>query len=873
MSTASWKISAAAMVNPRLIVLSVLVSLVCVIPSFSFASADVTKTILDNGMTVLTRPMPGSPIVSIYAYVKTGSATEGKFSGTGISHFVEHMLFKGTAKRPVGAIAREVKALGGTINAHTSFDRTFYTLDVPAGNFSQGLDILSDMLMHSVFDLAEVEKERQVVHGEMRLRNDRPDSRLAENVFRTVYIRHPYRHPIIGYEQLFDGITRGQLFEYYQTHYIPNNIIFSVAGDIDEPAAIEAIRSAFAAFKPLPYPDRLTPAEPPQTTPRYFEEYYATPLYRFSLAFPSTAMTDADTYALDVLSMALGQGESSRLHIELFKKRRLVQEIRSSNYTPEDKGFFEIEGVMEKDRLGDVRAAVFAIIKGIQVQGLLPDELEKTKRQVLSQFIFSNQTSSSLAFQAASDEAVAGDPVFSRRYVEAVKRVSNDDIKRVAERYLREDIVNVTVLKPKSAKPKGSSQTSGKSLGEIQKVVLPNGLTVLLKEDHSVGLAAVNVVAQGGLRLENEKTNGISHLLSAVWPKGTTQKTDAWIAREMERRGGSIGGYAGRNSIGLGAQVLSEDTSFALGLLAELIQQPAFDPKVIAQEKERMLVDIDQRDEDIRAFTLKNSMAQVYTTHPFRRDLLGSKESVGNITRADLLAYYNRLIVPGNLVVSIFGDINSAKVLEEVKRHLGGLKSGTVSIGSFQEPKITAVREKTAALDKEQAMVMFAFLAPALKDDGRWSMYVLDEVLGSGLSGRLFTKVRDELGKAYTVGSSYIPGLDTGTFLLFVLTTPDKVDTVKSIIRKELDDLSRNGISDRELSESKASAKGGFTMGLLTNQDQGFRSAIDELYGLGYNAYTQFAAHIDALNTEDIKQAAAAYLNSNHAAITVTQRP
>jgi zinc protease len=361
--------------------------LVFILHSNCFAAPAVEKTILDNGLTTLVSPMPSSEVISIYAYVKTGSATEGQFSGAGISHFVEHMLFKGTAKRPVGSIAKEVKSLGGNINAATSLDYTIYTLDLPKGTFKEGLDIISDMLMNSAFDPQQVEKEREVIHGEMRLYNDRPERRLSEDVFRNVYIRHPYRHPIIGYRVVFDQITRENLHAYYKSKYIPNNIILSVAGAVDSAQVLPLIKQAFAGFKPLPFPERAIPVEPPQVSTRYLENFYATPLFRFSLAYQSVSLLDPDLFALDVLAMALGQGESSRLYTAIYKAKKLVNSIHCSNYTPTDKGVFEIEGVMVKDNLSQVREEIKTIIGNVQKQGLLPGELEKTKRQVLSQFV------------------------------------------------------------------------------------------------------------------------------------------------------------------------------------------------------------------------------------------------------------------------------------------------------------------------------------------------------------------------------------------------------------------------------------------------------------------------------------------------------
>ena len=837
----------------------------------AFSSPVIEKTILPNGLTVLVQPMPASEVVSLYAFVKTGSATEGEFSGTGISHFAEHMLFKGTARRGVGVIAQEVRALGGTINASTTLDYTLYTLNLPKEQFTKGLDIMADMLMNSAFDPAQVEKERQVIHGEMRLYNDQPGRRLNEAVFRNAYVRHTYRHPIIGYPQLFDQISRDQLYEYYRARYVPNNIVFSVAGGIDPKENLVLITEAFKQFKPLPFPEPVVPPEPPQISPRYLEEYYPTSLFRFSFGYAGVSINNPDLYALDILAMALGQGESSRFYKEIYKKRRLVESISSSHFTPADRGLFEIEGSMTKDNLAAVRQAVDDIIADVGRRGLLPAELEKTRRQVLSGFIFSNQTSSSRALRAAADEAMTGDAQFSQHYVEAVKNVTNKDIKRVARQYLTSSSLSLTILRPQSTQESRQKDTEKVLSSPVQKLVLTNGLTVLLKEDHTVGVVSLNVFANAGLRQETVPLNGISHLLSQVWTKGTQAKTAEQIAQAMEGRGGFLSGFTGRNAIGLQMQVLSQDLPFALELLTELIAQPTFPTDAITREKAQMEAAIDDRDEDVQENTLKQLLEMLYLEHPYRFDALGNKESVKAITRGDLLDYYHRFVQPGNMVIAIFGDFDSARLKGKVEEQFGHLKNIPVPLQSFTEPPPQKTRLRQLEADKEQTVVMFGFQAPAFKDKDRWPMTVINTVLGSGLSGRLFVKVRDELGKAYTVGSQYVPGIDSGMFVLFVLTTADKVDSVRGIIERELNLMQTVALSQLELASAKAYIKGTFKMGLNTPASLASMCGLNELYGLGYDFPEKFNPFIDAVTAEQVQQAARKYLGFNSAAIMITK--
>ncbi|MBI3602506.1 MAG: insulinase family protein [Candidatus Omnitrophica bacterium] len=847
-----------------------LLSLIC--PGLALAhQPQIFKTVLDNGLTVLIQEVPSSEVISIDACVKTGSAVEDRYLGTGISHFIEHMLFKGTSKRPVGAIAREVQSLGGTINASTSHDYTIYTLDLPQGFLSQGLDIISDMLTNSSFDADQMQKERKVIHGEMRLYRDRPHRFLSDLVFRHVYIRHPYQHPMIGYPMLFDSITHDELYGYYQERYIPNNMVLSVAGPLKADEILPLIKAAFKDFKSRPFVQRHLPAEPPQLFGRYEEVYYPTPLMHFSLAYQGVSVSDPDLYALDVLSMALGQGESSRLYKDVYKTKHWVESISASNFTPQDQGFFEIEGVMSKDHLPEVLASLKATIDDIQKRGLSAVELEKTKRQVSAQFIFGNQTAPSLAYRAATDEAMTADANFSRHYVEQVKQVTNQDIQRVANRYLQDSHLSVTVLKPKAMAPAPSVQPPAAAPEKIKKVVLDNGLTILLHEDHSVAVVAVKLLMYGGTRQEDPARGGIAHLTADVWTKGTGRMSEEQIAQAMEQRGGSLDSSSGHNTMTVSMDVLSDDLLFALDLLEDVVKNPSMPPEAIDRQRQAMLTAMQERDDDIMDASSRALLETLYLKHPLRLDPLGTKESLSKMTRGDIIDFYHRLMYGNNMVIAVFGDCDSPKVLQDLKKKFGSLKKGQVQVKLFSEPPPEKTRFKDLRMDKEQALLMMAFRAPAFRDPDRFGMEVLDTILGASLSGRLFVKIRDQLGQAYTISSSYSPDLDTGTFTLYVLTKPDKIDSVKGIIIQELEDLRTRDVSAEELQSAKNYLKGTFKGELLTNSALASMSSLDELYGLGYNFYRQFDGDVDQITVQDVRRMANQYLDISKAAVVITK--
>ena len=420
-------------------------------------SASTKKFILDNGMTVLITEVPDSTTAGLYAFVRAGAATEGKYLGTGVSHFLEHMLFKGTDKRPVGAIGQEVKALGGSTNASTGYDYTFYYIELPKENYLQALDILADMLMHSKFDPKETESEREVVISEMRMHNDSPDRKVEEWVLNTAYTRHPYRHPVIGYETLFKQLTRDDIWDYYQQFYAPNNIVFSIAGDLNTPETLEHIKTAFKDFKPKPYISRNLPKEPRQIAGRYFEGQYPTDMTRLRLEYQGMSILDEDLFALDVLAMVLGRGRSSRLYQELYEKKRLVYSVHAGNDTPMDQGLFEVGCALDDKNIPEVIKTVKEQIQLIKTKGVREDELEKAKRQVYAEFIFDHQRPAHLAYQAASDEVVTGDHQFSKNYVQGIRSVTGADIQRVIPKYFADEHLTTVILRPQIEKPAGFS--------------------------------------------------------------------------------------------------------------------------------------------------------------------------------------------------------------------------------------------------------------------------------------------------------------------------------------------------------------------------------------------------------------------------------
>jgi len=833
------------------------------IPQTSSAPSLLTqKFVLENGLTVLVSPMPHSASVSIFGVVKTGSAFEEKFLGSGISHFMEHMLFKGTARRGVGEIPREVQGLGGTINASTHLDYTIYTLTLPGAHFEAGMDILSDMLMNARFDAREIETERDVIFREMYLYRDHAKRYLSEKVCETVYTRHPYRLPIIGFEDLLKPLTRDDFLAYYHARYAPNNMVLSIAGAVTPDEALAAARSYFGSYPRRSLAPLNLPREPEQKAQRYVQEFYPAELMHLSIAYQGIDVMNSDMPALDALGMILGDGENSRLYQALVHEAKLVHNIAAFDFTPYDPGIFEIEVEADEDRVPEILAAVDQQIEDVITHGVQPEELEKVVSSAMKEVCERQLRSDQLAWQAGVDEALTGQPDFTQWYFEALQQLSPGDVVRAARTYLRPEHRSVVVLKPRAWAPadEGLLKDAVPSAA-IERHVLSNGLRVLLRRDATVPMVWLDLVFHGGVYADPPDLSGLSNLTARVWLKGSRQFPYKTLLSLTERRGIDLEPFSGRQSFGWRMNVLSRDLDQALAVCADLVRDPLFEDGIFADERRQMLTRIQSRNDQMSEVADQMIYAALFQDHPASRIALGTIESVGRITRADAVEFYRRQAVPSAAVLSVFGDFDPHTILEKLESLFGAWQGQTES--SQDTPEVKPLSEPvvlTHHMDKEQAMVAFGFQAQGIAHPDRAGLEMLGAILGSPFNGRLFAHIREQQGLAYTLGGGLVSFKTTGAMMFFIKTQPEKAEQVRQAVSAQIEDLRTNSVAETELNEIRAWLIGGQERALETNDGLAFTAALDELYGLGYRFYQDYADRLKRVTPADIQRLAQEYL-------------
>ena len=829
------------------------------------------RYVLDNGMTLILEQMTTSETLSLILLVNSGSATEGDFLGSGISHFIEHMLFKGTEKRPPGEIFREIESLGGRINAFTSYDYTGYTITLPKAELRKGVEILADALMNAQFDPEEMEKEREVILAEIRLNRDNPDRQIFQLLFSAAFLEHPYRHPIIGYEPLFLNLTREDLLEYYQKKYVPNNIILALAGNIDIEEAHALIKNEFQEFKMRPFPQEPGLKEAPQISRRQIEEEYPTDLARMFLGFRGVPILNSDLFAMDVLALILGQGQSSRLYKEIYRNKGLVHFINASNYTLRQEGLFAIRCMLEPEKTQEAINAILEEINNLKKGRIRPAELKRARNQLLSSYIFSRQTPAGIARDLALNEALTGDFDFSQKYLEGIKRVGAQDIRRVAEKYLQEESLTVAILNPLITAPETEAEEAKSEEPQIKMFVLDNGLTVLLREDKSLPIVSLRALFLGGLRAEKEEDNGISNLVSRMLLRGTRQRSAVALAEEIESLGASISAFSGNNSFGFSLDLLSQDFEKGLEILIDIISNSTFPEEELAREKELALSQIRAEQDNIFQLAFKSLRQAVFKKHPYRLNELGTEESIKKISRRQTIEFWQKYSRPNNLVLTLFGDINSEDALRLVKNNFAKFTPAKIEFDLPEDSFFDPPQELLIQAPKEQALIMLGFAGVKLTDSRRYPLEVLDSILTSS-SGRLFQRIREELGQAYTLGGGSMPGIERGLYYLYVSTSPENLEEVKAILLQELGNIRLSPVDKEELSGAKSYLIGTQIMRLETNSALAFQSGLDELYGLGHADYKLYAEAISGVTKEDILALAQSYLSPDKMAVVIIRQ-
>ena len=813
------------------------------------------RLVLPNGLIVLLKRDASSAVVSAQVWVKTGSIHEGPQLGAGLSHFLEHMLFKGTERRAGREISATVQAHGGYLNAYTTFDHTVYFIDLPAEHAAVALDLLADAVLHSTLPAEEVVRERDVILREIDMGQDDPDHRLGEALFATAFREHPYRHPIIGHREIFAGVTRDELLAYYRARYVPNNLVLVVVGAFDPAAIRETVAKHFGAAPRGRLAPVYLPDEPRQQARREQHRFEDVQLTRADMGWQIPGLAHPDAPALDLLATILGYGDSSLLWQAIREKARLVHGIDAQAWNPGTAGLFLVSFTCDAAKREAAGAAIERKLVRWAAHGIAPPLVAKALRQLVVGEVNTRKTMAGQAARLGLAEVVVGDLNYGRTYFERLRALTPADLCRVLRTHLVPDRLTVVSINPAGAavRPARRPGAETPAVPDFAETVLANGARLLLQRDARLPNVHLRLLFQGGPLHEPAGRRGATQLLATLLTKDTRRNSAAEVARVIEAVGGSFVPFSGTNSFGLALEVLPGDVDRTLSLLADAVLTPAFKAATFDTERVAQLADLQEDADDVVTFGRKRLRRLFFGHHPFAIDATGDEAGLKAMTTGDLVALHRRLVVAGNAVLAVAGDIAPRQLAPKLKRFLTRLPAGVLPPVSSTLHRPANSGDFLEHQPRQQAVVFQAFPGPGLLAPDYYVGEVADELF-SGMASRLFERVRDEKGLAYFVRSGRVIGLQTAMFYFFAGTSPEHQSAVLAEIEAEIARVQTGGVDADELRRCQTRLKAARRLGLQTNAARAMQAGLDVLYGLPLNEGKNYDARIDAVKVDDLRR-------------------
>jgi zinc protease len=835
--------------------------------------AAVFHTTLDNGLTVLIEENHANPVVSVEVFVRTGSMYEQEYLGSGLSHFFEHLIHGGTTSTRSAAESRRLlEAIGNNSNAYTTADHTAYYINTTTEYWHTALELLADWMLHSSITPEEFEREKGVVQRELEQDLDNPEQMLAQTAMETRFQMHPVRYPVIGYKELVQKVSRDDLVRYYQRMYAPNNMLLVVVGDVQTPGALEHVRATFGQGQRRPLPAISLPEEPPQLGKRMVVKDMGVSQALMHLSFRTVAVTHPHLYPLDVLAYVLANGNSARLVHRIQEEQQLVYAIQASSYTPAYAvGTMTVSAALAPDQLAAAEVAILQELYRLREALVSPQELAQAKKQKLADYVFERQTVEQRAHNLGLDMLSTYDANFSETYVRNIQQVTAEDVREVARLYFREETLVQVVVRPASDKSSTPIPTPVAQVEPVFKKVLANGMTLLLKRNPALPTVAMQAYFQGGVRVESSDTNGLSQLMANLLLKGTTSHSADEIATLFDAKGASITAESGSNSFFVNVTCLREDFSELLDVYADILLHPSFPDDELTKMRRLLLASLERQNDDWRVEVEQLWREVFFTVSPYRFSPAGTAAALQRLQRQDVVALYQRYVVPGNMVLAIVGDIEVAPTAAAVEKVFHSFSPRPVTFPEVRaEPPPTQERRQVKQTQKQVAAIYIGFPGVTLANlTDRYPLHILDGIV-SGLDvpgGWLHHELRGQQ-LVYVVHAFHWSGLEPGYFGIYAATQPDQVDTVVDIILQNMERAKAGQISDEELDNTKHMAFVTARLGRQTNESMASDMALNELYGLGYDFSDHEREHLAKVTKADVQRVAQTYLQ--HPTIVIT---
>jgi zinc protease len=835
-------------------------------------AADYSTYKLDNGQNVIIKEVHDNPIVIIDTWIKTGSVNETD-ENNGVAHFLEHLFFKGTSKHPVKEFDQILESKGAITNAATSKDFTHYYILIPSQYFDLALELHSDMLLNPLIPRKELEKERKVVLEEISKSNDKPYTILYRNMIQGFYNTHPYRRDVLGTKEVIETISREQILDFYDKWYIPQNMTTVVVGDIDTQKALAAIKTHFnkpaAVIDKKDIPVYKLDKKPSSQIEKKAELNVQTGyiLIGFRGCHP---ITDKDSYALDVAATILGEGKSSRMYKHLKEQKQVVHSISASHSSMKEDSIFYISANYSTGDVERLKSVIFEEIDKLYKNEITQEELQKAKNIIERDTFYSRESISNIANELGYVATITNDTSYYKNYLDNISKVSASDVKRVVKEYLNPENAVVSIILPSQKEKQAAEEQVQKNYDakiiskdkDTIKYELENGATLVITQNTSNDIIAMEMSSRGGNNLE--KIPGIAMLTAQTMMKGTNKYKNQELALLLEDNGIRLNPSASGDSFGIATKYTKNEKDLALDLFAEVAKKASLDAFELERVKADKLISVKNTKNTPETVAFDEFKTTLWAGTAYGNTAKVLEKTIPSIQREDIVNFYDNAFNAENVVISINGNVDNQEYINYFSRILKNSNNSPINLSDYKSQYKPIQKNKISKINKDSqaTWVLIGWLTDGVKNEKDWaSLQVIDAILGSGMSSRLFTDLRDEQGLAYQVGSTYSANVNKGVFAVYIATNPATEQVAKNGILKEIEKLKKEFVTNKELQEAKDKLLGNFVLSIETNMEKASLVNSLEISERGYNYTDKYPQVINSVTVQDVIRTANKYFN------------
>ncbi len=874
-----------------------------------FLTQNVRKTVLDNGLTVLTKEVNTAPVVTVQVWYRVGSRNETP-GINGIAHQLEHLMFKGTKERPI-QFGRFFSVLGSDSNAFTSYDQTAYFGTVEQDKLKALLVLEADRMKNSVIGEKELASEKRVVISELQGYENSPGYRLGRAVMKAAFPNSPYGLPVGGTKADVERFTVEQVRDYYQSYYRPDNATLIIVGNFRTEPTLNLVKEAFGKIpkENQPLPAEKSPQPLPDggsaKSPIVLREPGSAAI--LNEVYPLPDVTHPDVPVLQMMDYILTGGRSSRLYQALVETG-LASSADGYAANMIGGGWYEfsITAAPGKD-LKQIDQVLQKTLADLRDKGVTQEELERAKTQFRASTLLRNRDIVSQAFQLGDDQTTTGDYRFTDRLLNAISKVTAADVQRVAQTYLTPEKRTVGFFEPTQPNGQGANasnfaqttenfspgepvdpaevakylpplSTNGNHPGQPlpEKLTLANGLQVLLLPDRSTPTVTLSGFIEAGSTFDQPTTAGLANLTASNLMNGTKTRDALAIAKTLENRGASLSFSASREGVGVSGSALASDLPVLTQVLADVLKNASFPEKELEVSRQRALTALKLELDNPARLARRVFQQTIYPeNHPFHT--FPTETSLNAITRDDVVRFYREHYHPDSTVLTLLGDFDPAQVRSLLNRELGTWEDSTddtkLTFPAVPLPE-TVVRKAPVLPGKTQSVTFLGYNAITRKDPRYYAALVMNQILGGDtLSSRLGAEIRDRQGLTYGIYSFFQAGKNAGPFLITLQTAPEDTERAIASTLSLLRQVREKGVTEAEVAAAKRSLTSSYPVELADPDELASVILMNAVFSLDINEIRDYTDKIEAVTPAQVNQVIAELLHPDRMVIVTAGPP